>query len=298
MTTTHEQLARAAARAIIDDYPRPDLGRQAADALEHAAAGQSDDIATSCRELTAVAQDATGDLHLRLIHHPNGAPDPEDESAYVEHYAAESAKSAGGIRSVTRTADNICILDLGPVLWPPMHGEQWQSAALRLALGADAVVLDLRRCLGGSPESTVLLCNHLFGPEPVHLIDVVSRKSTDEFWTQPVDEPTVGPDVPLRLLVSGDTFSGGEEIAFDLQELGRARVIGERTRGGAHPRIGVRIHPEVELALPIAVPRSPRTGRNWEGVGVQPDAVVPAETALDVALAELHSQLSVKRPSA
>ena len=93
--------------------------------------------------------------------------------------------------------------------------------------------------------------------------------------------------MPLAVLVSSRTFSGGEELAFNLQELGRAIVIGQKTRGGAHPRIGVRIHPEVELALPVACPRSPRTGGNWEGTGVIPDIEVLAEAALERALVVL-----------
>ncbi|MFF3301517.1 S41 family peptidase [Streptomyces sp. NPDC002908] len=31
---------------------------------------------------------------------------------------------------------------------------------------------------------------------------------------------------------SNHTFSAAEELAYDLQQLGRAAVVGERTRGG------------------------------------------------------------------
>lgn len=107
------------------------------------------------------------------------------------------------------------------------------------------------------PDSTALICSHFFDPEPVHLTDVVDRRGTQQFWTLSLlPGRRVGPDVPLAVLVSSRTFSGGEELAFVLQELRRATVVGERTRGGAHPRIGIRVHPQVELALPVASPRS------------------------------------------
>lgn len=96
-----------------------------------------------------------------------------------------------------------------------------------------------------------------------------------------------GPDKPLRVLTSSATFSGGEALAFDLQELGRARVVGETTHGGAHPRIGLAVHPQLELTVPVARSVSPRSGRNWEGCGVRPDLAVPADEALTGALDDL-----------
>jgi C-terminal processing protease CtpA/Prc len=89
------------------------------------------------------------------------------------------------------------------------------------------------------------------------------------------------------VLTSGQTFSGGEEVAFDVQDLDRGRVVGERTRGGANPREGFAVHPELELAVPVARAFSPRTGASWEGVGVAPDVECTAEEALDRALALL-----------
>ena len=76
-------------------------------------------------------------------------------------------------------------------------------------------------------------------------------------------------------------ISGGEALAYDLQALGRAVVVGETTRGGAHPSIMVPLTEQIELRLPVARPINAVTGGNWEGVGVQPDIAVPAADALD-----------------
>ena len=45
------------------------------------------------------------------------------------------------------------------------------------------------------------------------------------------------------------------------------------------------MHPELELAVPVARALSPRDGGSWEGVGVRPDVECPADEALDRALA-------------
>lgn len=189
--------------------------------------------------------------------------------------------------------DNIAVVQIGPFLGLPEYAGTWQAVAMSLCQGAAAVILDLRGCVGGTAESAALVCSYLLGPEPVHLSDVLSREDIHQSWTQPMlPGPRLASTVPVIVLVSSDTFSGGEEIAFNLQELGRAIVFGEQTRGGADPRVGIRIHPHVELALPVAWPRSPRTGRNWEGDGVAPDVSVVAGKALHVAVADLRDLLA------
>ena len=85
------------------------------------------------------------------------------------------------------------------------------------------------------------------------------------------------------MLTSSTTFSGGEELAYDLQALGRGVVVGEVTRGDAHPSAVVSLTEQVELRLPVARTVNPVTGGNWESAGVQPDVPATAADALEVA---------------
>jgi Zn-dependent M28 family amino/carboxypeptidase len=62
------------------------------------------------------------------------------------------------------------------------------------------------------------------------------------------------------------TVSGGEELANDLRTLGRSTIVGKRTGGGAHSRIGIRASAHLELAVPVARPTNPGADDNWEGV--------------------------------
>ena len=71
-------------------------------------------------------------------------------------------------------------------------------------------------------------------------------------------------------------------------DLGRATLIGETTRGGAHPVDRIQVHPHLRITIPNARSISPRTGGNWEGVGVRPDIAVPAAEALDRAREHLR----------
>lgn len=275
------------------EYVFPETAAHTASALERARDGGfldevGDSLPRLCEAVTEVLQEASDDLHLRLVHHPDGAPDPSDGKDYAAYWVAQASSTAGGVRSVRRVESNVAVVELGPFLGLPVYAGRWQAAAMTLCHGAAAVVLDLRECVGGTPDATALICSYFFGPEPRHLSTVVDRAGTRQYWTLTVvPGQRIGPEVPLAVLVSERTFSGGEEVAFTLQELGRATVVGERTRGGAHPRVGVRVHPKVELALPVACPRSPRSGGNWEGTGVSPDVAVSAVDALSQGLAVL-----------
>ena len=65
---------------------------------------------------------------------------------------------------------------------------------------------------------------------------------------------------------------------------GRATIIGDTTRGGAHHVDSFKINDRFEIYLSTGKAVNPLTGANWEGVGVIPDIVVPAEFALDTAI--------------
>jgi C-terminal processing protease CtpA/Prc len=84
----------------------------------------------------------------------------------------------------------------------------------------------------------------------------------------------------VYVLVDGDTGSGAEEFAYDLQALQRATLVGETTAGAATPG-GYRplAHGFVAF-IPMQIVANTITGTNWEGVGVIPEIKVPASEAL------------------
>ena len=271
----------------------PVTGERAAERLRlRAADGAYDDLSgppALAAAITADLQDVAHDLHLRVIHHPGGVPPTDEPEAYDAYWREVARTTAGGMRGVERLADNVAHVRVGPVLPPAVASWDAVSAAMALVADADALVLDVRECRGGDPDTVCLLVSHLVGDEPVRLVDVESRvEGVRQRWTHPVGTRRFGPDKPLVVLTSAATFSGGEEVAFDVRLLGRGQVVGERTRGGANPREGFAVHPELELAVPVARARSPRDGSSWEGVGVVPDVECPADEALHRALALLE----------
>jgi C-terminal processing protease CtpA/Prc len=91
--------------------------------------------------------------------------------------------------------------------------------------------------------------------------------------------------VPLYVLISNETFSGGEECAYDVQGLKRGTLIGTTTGGGANPGGTERIDDHFLIFIPTQRARNPITKTNWEGVGVKPDISLARDRALATAYA-------------
>lgn len=236
--------------------------------------------------VTADLQSVNGDLHLRLKYSESELSDTHDDATQMRQMAEWSALTCGGVSQAQRLPGNVGLLRIDPLFFPPAVAGDQVTAAMNLLATTDALILDLRDCLGGDPTMVNLVYSFLAGHEPVQLSGMAHRDPArfTQHWTSHVPGAKFGGDKPVWVLTSGKTFSGGEALSFDLQEHGRAVVVGEQTRGGAHPREGFRVDSHLEVTIPIARSVSPISGRNWEGTGVTPD--IPA-TAAD-ALREAH----------
>lgn len=273
------------ARLLVEHYVFPEVGEQLAGLLRRRLAEGAydvDDAATLAALVTTDMQSINGDLHLRLKHHDEPVP-PDAGAAALASMRREFETSLGGAPRVELLDGRVAVLELAPKLFPLEWCAEPLAAAFTLAARADALILDLRRTTGGSPDTVAFVCGYLLD-ERTHLNTLHSRQGNrqDQFWSPPyVPGARFGGSKPLYVLTSGATFSGGEELAYDLQQLDRAQVVGEVTGGGAHPREGWTVHPHLEATIPVARAVNPFSGTNWEGVGVQPDVPCPAADALD-----------------
>lgn len=281
------EVVERSAKLVAEHYVFPDVAERVAahlgDRLRDGRYADVPDPAALAALVTEDLQSVNGDLHLRLRHHPTPLDERDDDP--IEARLTPLARTTmGGVARVERLAGNVGLLAIRPYLFPPELAGDAVTAALRLLVGTDALLLDLRGNRGGSPDMVALVCGWFFA-EPTHLHTMHDRAgNTRQFWSAAyVAGPRYDAGQPVYVLTGAETFSGGEELAYDLQQLGRATVVGERTRGGAHPCDGFPAHPHLELTVPVARPVNPVTGTNWEGCGVVPDVEVAAGEAHDLA---------------
>ena len=287
-------------------YVFPERAAQAATAIEaRLAAGEYDDLdeITLAERLTSQLYEICADKHLRVKlvgprrHEPAGPGVPAGSAGPGEHPAPGPPGPDGrggpagpgqldnfGIHRVERLDGNIGYLDLHRVPNPANAGRAI-AAAMELVSGTYALIIDLRRNGGGSPDGVVFWCSYLFPDGDVHLNDIYEAESglTRQFWSLAYVPGERYLDRPVYVLTSHRTFSGGEDFCYTLQAQGRAEVIGETTGGGAHPTAVLPISSSVAIAVPFARSINPVTGTNWEGTGVVPDVAAGESEAYDLA---------------
>ncbi|MER6209287.1 S41 family peptidase [Streptomyces sp. NPDC001642] len=283
------------ARLLTQHYVFPEIAEQLVALLRRRlseGAYDVDDAEEFARLVTADLQSANGDRHLRLKHHADPVP-PKQGAANLAAIRRDFDTSLGGAPRVELLNGRVAVLELAPMLFPLEWAAEPLSAALTLASRAQALIIDLRANRGGDPDAVAFVCSYLLD-ERTHLNSMYWRAGdrTEQSWSLPhVPGTRFGGTKPLYVLSSTDTFSAAEELAYDLQQLGRATVVGERTRGGAHPCEGWTVHPHLEATVPVGRAINPVSGTNWEGTGVQPDVPCAAADSLTqahtLALAQL-----------
>ncbi|MFB7831024.1 S41 family peptidase [Streptomyces sp. NPDC057680] len=284
------------ARLVSEQYVFPEIAEQVADLLRRRLAEGAYDV-DGAEELaglvTADLQSVNGDRHLRLKHHAEPVS-PEQGAATMEAMRRDFDTSLGGAPLVRLHDGGIAVLELAPMLFPLDWAAEPLGAALTLTSRAQALIVDLRANRGGDPDTVAFVCSYLLDRR-THLNSMHWRKGDrrEQSWSLPhVPGARFGGSKPLYVLTSESTFSAAEELAYDLQQLGRAVVVGERTRGGAHPCKGWTVHPHLEVTVPMGRAVNPVSGTNWEGTGVQPDVLCPAADALDQARALATARLA------
>ncbi|KAK5850496.1 hypothetical protein PBY51_001373 [Eleginops maclovinus] len=90
---------------------------------------------------------------------------------------------------------------------------------------------------------------------------------------------------PLILLTSKNTKGIAEDVAYCLQNLKRATIVGEKTAGGSVKVDKIKVgDTDFYVTVPTAKSINPITGSSWEVTGVTPDVEVNAEDALATAI--------------
>jgi hypothetical protein len=287
--------------ALNETYVFPDVAKKMEASLrKKLKAGAYDKVAHSAelaevltRDLQAVSRDKHLSVHAAPTQPPGMGPAGPTTPEAREQVRRELAEVNFGFEKVERLAGNVGYLELRGFMGAEFAGES-AIAAMGFLAHSNALIIDLRRNGGGDPSMIQLISSYFFD-EPKHLNSFYIRKGniTQQFWTSAHVAGKRMADVPIYILTSEHTFSAAEEFTYNLKNLQRATVVGEKTGGGAHP---VESHFLADVHLLVRVPFgravNPITGTNWEGTGVAPDIQVAADKALETAHVEALKKLS------
>jgi hypothetical protein len=293
-----DQVIRGAIAKLNENYVFPEVAKKMGQAVSaRVARGEYASITSAvplADKLTADFRAVSHDKHLHMEYDERGVPDGETRP----DDARELALTNFGFEKVERMEGNVGYVEIRGFV-PPAFGAETATAAMSFVANTDALIIDLRRNGGGEPDMIAYVLSYLFD-QPTHINDIYMRTTnkTQQWWTAAkVSGLRYGSTKPVYVLTSSRTFSGGEELAYDLKNLKRATLIGETTGGGAHPVQPYKVSAHFAVGVPFARAINPVTKTNWEGVGVTPDISVRADDALDkayrMALENIHAKAAI-----
>lgn len=231
---------------------------------------------------------ASKDLHFSVAFDPAGVAADRRAKAGGEattQAQRDSERAANfGFRDARRLDGGLAYIRFD-FFADPQYALETAAGAMRFAEGAKGLIFDLRYNNGGVLEMAQFLMSYLYpaGKEQeffdYNYNDKGIRVARGQ-WSLAAVPGQRSADIPVVVLTGSTSFSSAEWMAFSLQRLGRATVIGERTAGGAHPVTRVPIDDRFMLQVPVGQIRDPVHRQDFEGVGVTPDLAVPASGAL------------------
>jgi hypothetical protein len=273
-----------AARKYDSLYVFADRGRDISKRLTSKAvrARYADCALASCiaDRLTGDLQSWTGDKHLRLVYSVQPRPMKQSSDTGAKARALESMRQRNyGFHNVERLHGNVGLLEIGR-FDPAPDAAATAAAAMQFLANTDALIIDLRNNGGGHADMVAHLMSY-FVAEQTHLATMKRRNPVDDvqFWSAAYVQGERYLNKPIYVLTGKRTFSAAEGLTYNLQEFAGAIVVGEPTRGGAHPGDFQMLNEHFAVFVPTGRTVNAKTGSNWEGVGIKVDHQVPAADA-------------------
>lgn len=314
----YDAAALRAADLLEARYLFPDRGRQYAELLrrnvEAGRYAQSTGPEAFAQRVTTDLNELAEDRHLRISGPGGPAPgrrvirrNPGDSSnagaraarargTPTESPGPAERRDPGGAmpEPVSESGwlnDEVAFMRIGLMPDDP-ELQRWAAEFMEEHAAAEALILDLRICRGGTIGMMNAFLPYLYGEE-THLVTMDMRIGADEgttlrfddlpelrrvdagqglarweHWVTPSDVANK-PEMPVYVL-TGFTGSACEHLTMALKVTRRATVIGDTTGGAGHFATFVDLPGGYSMMLPIGRTYDPRTGDGWELTGIEP----------------------------
>lgn len=281
VTSAEKQaVIRQSAQLLEQHYVYPDKGKLLAAALlqkERDLTKGTDSVKVFAKAVTKLLRQTVQDGHIFLKFDPElvrelNAPRAKGDSAKDPfHYSERAANINYGFLEVKVLEGNIGYIRLAEINLSPQSVDVLK-AAMTMVQHTQALILDLRDN-GGGGSAIGLVLEGYFVKAGTPLLEVKNRNGKNEVMKAEALSGTRPYERPLYILVNDDTASAAEAIAFELQYMKRATIVGQRTAGGAHMNELYPANNRFLLSVSIAAPVFPGTSQSWELTGIQPDIV-------------------------
>ena len=270
-------------RVIAERYVLPER-RPALDAAlaQGLASGRYDvsDPAQLAERINADLETTGRDRHLNFAYIPSMAARMSARTGQGEPDPTESRRLARannfGVKALRVLPGNVRYMDYDGFMWVDGETPAALDTAMRFLSGGDAVIIDLRRNGGGSPEAVQYIISHFLPADrPLVTFYMNGEPSPDRLST--LAEVPAGRMVgrPLYVLISPGTASAAEEFTGHVAGYRVGEIVGETTAGAGFRNDLVPIPGGFVLSVSVGRAVLASTGRDWEAVGHAPTIRTP-----------------------
>lgn len=287
-------------RALDENYVFPEKAGLVADYINLSNRDNKYDSINSqnefARQLSKEIRAINSDIHIRIIYDQELERDilmflssSQNANTISEADIAEDEAKNFHFKKVEILPANIGYIELNGFAVPSKATSRTIFSALQFVAHTDAVILDLRNNFGGNAAVANEILSYFFSSKQLtgRSYNRIENKWTNEYVSNKSKlskELTLS--MPIYMLTSERTFSAAEGLAYNLQQLKNATVVGDTTRGGAHLTRSFSLGNGFVAFIPIARSENAITKTDWEGTGVFPNVATDEDSALYVA--QLH----------
>lgn len=290
---------------LRDNYVFPEKVGEITESLESGSFDTIADVHKFAASITRLMQVKSGDAHLRLVNDPMLEKDlleflQKDHSNEIQVQDLKREQEQNFFfQKVEILSENTGYIRFTHFPETSQSAISTLQAAMEFIRHTDALIIDLRENTGGRSGLGTLFMSYFVQNK---LYTGRSYNRIEDSWTDHYVENrtniTQGMwySKPVYLLTSSRTFSAAEGLAYTMQSLMDAIIVGDTTRGGAHMTRSFSVGNGFVAFIPFTRGENARTGTDWEGAGVIPDVPFDSRLAVELALNEiLEEKLSAAK---
>lgn len=278
---------------LVEVYPFPEISAKYQQSLlTYEKAGRYKDLSEDslAKKLTEDLRIVHKDVHLRVMKNEetykrlstpsNHRSDDSTElkRMKMQNYGFKSVQIDG--------TKSTAYIDIPGPFWGTQESFEMAAAAMNMAAYSKYVILDIRHNPGGTGHMGRFIASYFYSPgnEKYYLNGFYkNRKMDEQEWTYSFVPGRRNPNAKVYILVGPGTASASEGLAYAMQKLGRATIVGDTTAGAGIAGSFVPLKRNLIAFVPVKMVVAPRSDEGWEGDGVIPDVLSGKEDALEVA---------------
>jgi len=276
---------------LTEVYPFPEISEQYKKALlKQEAKGQYKNLSgdSLAVKLTRDLREVHKDVHLRIMKNEETykrLTEPQERKSGDDAELARMKKQNYGFKSVEINGEtSTAYINIPGPFWGTQEAFEMAAAAMNMAAYSKYVILDIRHNPGGTGHMGRFIASYFYkaGNEKFYLNGFYKdRKMDEQEWTYSYVPGKRNPDAKVYILVGPGTGSASEGLAYAMQKLGRATVVGDTTAGAGIAGTFVPLKNNLIAFVPFKMVIGPNSTEGWEGIGVIPDIQTGKADALE-----------------